>query len=108
MGSEQILGEVTAISATTRQEIAACRALGLGYWSQAPHPGCVWAIDDERVAHLVRVIASRNAVQAKCGRNDAPLRPRVCTHTNARITFGSALAPDPPTLFDDDTSLLSA
>ncbi|WP_428846336.1 hypothetical protein [Mycolicibacterium conceptionense] len=108
MGSGQFLDEVTGLPAALQQEIAGCRALGLSYWSQAPHPGCVWAVDSERVAHLVRIIASRSVAQAMCGRIDAPQRPRQCAHTTARIAFGAASAPEPPTLFDHDTSLLTA
>ena len=38
----------------TRSKMAACQALGLSYWSDHPARGCLWAVDANQQAHVVR------------------------------------------------------
>lgn len=39
---------------TTATKMAACASLGLHYWADHPATGCVWAVDDNQQAHVVR------------------------------------------------------
>lgn len=49
----------TPIPDRTLASLAGCRVLGLRYWGDAPPPSTVWALDDDRQAHLVHL--DRNA-----------------------------------------------
>lgn len=61
----------------TRENIAACAALGLGYWSERPgkvHRGrLVWAIDDQRRAHSIEVNTDLRVASHVCGESWAVL-----------------------------------
>ena len=46
---------VTVIPARTRENVAACAAVGLSFWSEAPLPNGMWAVDESQHAHLVKV-----------------------------------------------------
>ena len=50
----------------TREALAACEAVGLMFWANHPWPRHVWAVDDHRCAHVVRI-----------GRGDQPAQ-HVC------------------------------
>lgn len=45
----------TPIPERTLENLAACGAVGLHYWSDAPPPSTVWAVHDDQTAHLVRL-----------------------------------------------------
>jgi hypothetical protein len=45
---------VSPFNKTTQSKIAACEALGLSYWADHPATGCVWAVDTDQQAHVVR------------------------------------------------------
>ncbi|MUL44491.1 hypothetical protein FZI85_17360 [Mycobacterium sp. CBMA293] len=45
----------TPIPNRTLENQAACRAVGLSFWSDAPKPSSVWAVDDNQKAHLVKL-----------------------------------------------------
>ncbi|MBV8178644.1 MAG: hypothetical protein JOY55_19835 [Mycobacterium sp.] len=45
----------SAIPARTLENLAACAALGLAYWSEAPGANRLWAIDDDRQPHQVTI-----------------------------------------------------
>lgn len=51
------------IPARTRENIAACAALGLSYWSEAPGAGRLWAVDDTQQAHEVRIDRKRSEAE---------------------------------------------
>lgn len=44
-----------AIPLRTRENVAACEALGLSFWSEHPQPGVLWAVDDHQQAHAVKI-----------------------------------------------------
>lgn len=46
---------IQPFSKTTLGKMAACEALSLSYWADHPAPNCVWAVDDNQQAHVVRV-----------------------------------------------------
>lgn len=46
--------DIQPFSATTLSKMAACRAVGLEYWSDHPATGCMWAVDGNQQAHVVR------------------------------------------------------
>lgn len=37
------------------ENVAACESLGLSYWSDAPNPNRMWAVDHNQTAHLVLI-----------------------------------------------------
>lgn len=43
----------------TAENIAACAAVGLSYWSEAPGINRLWAVDDQREAHEIRIDRKR-------------------------------------------------
>ncbi|QDK03170.1 hypothetical protein SEA_SYDNAT_78 [Mycobacterium phage SydNat] len=49
-------------SKTTQAKIAACEALGLSYWADHPATGCMWAVDDQQQAFVVRWYRSTGMV----------------------------------------------
>lgn len=49
------------------ESVAACAAVGLNYWSEAPGPGGVWAVDGAQQAHLVKVDRREHRVTVVCG-----------------------------------------
>lgn len=54
------------VPARTRENIAACAAVGLSFWSAAPTPNGLWAVDDHQRAHLVKVDRSTNRAYVAC------------------------------------------
>jgi hypothetical protein len=52
-----------AIPPRTRESIAACAALGLSYWSEAPGINRLWAIDGQQEAHEVRIDRKNGKVE---------------------------------------------
>jgi hypothetical protein len=59
----------------TRERLAACEAIGLTYWSDHPARNCVWAIDDQQRAHVVRI--DPGTAQHVCGRT-SPVAVEQC------------------------------
>lgn len=53
------MSEIQPFNKETRGKMAACEAVGLEYWSDHPKPGCVWAVDGNQQAHVVRWYKSR-------------------------------------------------
>ena len=45
----------TGLPVRTQRFIEDCAKLGLLFWSEARAPRCVWAVDDQMQAHLVRM-----------------------------------------------------
>lgn len=43
----------------TQERLAACAAVGLGYWSGHPRAGWAWAVDDAQQAHAVEIDRKR-------------------------------------------------
>lgn len=43
----------TPIPTRTQESLAACAAVGLNYWSDAPGPNRLWALDIDRQPHEV-------------------------------------------------------
>lgn len=62
------------LSRHTADRIAACAALGLHYWTDAPLPHAVWAVaDGDRRFHLVRLDRAARLATHICGRGaEAP------------------------------------
>jgi hypothetical protein len=48
-------GSGRPLPARTREHLAACDAVGLHYWAEAPSAGHIWAVDDAQHAHLVQI-----------------------------------------------------
>jgi hypothetical protein len=48
----------------TAENIAACAAVGLSYWSEAPGPGSLWAVDEHQQAHQVQIDRKQGTVTA--------------------------------------------
>ena len=66
------------IAARTRENIAACAALGLSYWSDHARPHLLWAVDDQQVAHSVRVDRKSGRVEHVCAKWTEGIDDRVC------------------------------
>lgn len=49
---------------STCENIAACTALGLSYWSEGPRPGQLWAVDAEQRPHIVDIDRTRRTAIA--------------------------------------------
>jgi hypothetical protein len=58
--------EARPLSKRTLEHLAACESVGLHYWSDHPTAGHVWAVDDRRQAHAVRIDRDGTAWHA-CG-----------------------------------------
>jgi hypothetical protein len=43
------------VPASVQARVAACAAVGLSYWSGHPVAGCVWAVDSDQAAHVVKI-----------------------------------------------------
>ncbi|MDP7733659.1 DUF7457 domain-containing protein [Mycobacterium paragordonae] len=52
--------DIQPFSKTTLGKMAACEAVGLSYWSDHPANGCVWAVDSDQQAHVVRWYRNTN------------------------------------------------
>ncbi len=55
-----------AIPSGTRENIAACAALGLSYWSGHPAAGHVWAVDNHQQAHAVKIDRKASKAMHAC------------------------------------------
>lgn len=53
--AQPVDGLARPIVKETRENMAACAAVGLSYWSGHPASGHVWAIDAHQAAHTVRI-----------------------------------------------------
>jgi hypothetical protein len=64
----------------TLENIAACAAVGLAYWSDHPKPGFIWAVDTNQTAHAVEVDRNKGTARHACyvWTHDASVN---CTHT---------------------------
>lgn len=86
---------VKAVPTRIRENIAACAALGLSYWSEAPDHGALWALDTETVIHMVMITRHSNTAKHICG-TDKALRygdtRRRCTGTGENAEY--AATPD--------------
>jgi hypothetical protein len=51
------------ISPRTRENVAACAALGLSYWSDAPGVNSLWAVDDRQRPHVVVIDRHHNTAK---------------------------------------------
>ena len=79
----------------TRESIAACHALGLGFWSGHPSPNTMWAVDDAGRPHEVRIIRSKmgQAAEHFCGKSyrhdaDGKIRDVIpCADAGRRKSF---------------------
>lgn len=52
--------------ARTRENVAACAAVGLSFWSEAPTPNGMWAVDNAQRAHLVKVDRRAHRAYVAC------------------------------------------
>ena len=52
--------------ARTRENVAACAAVGLSFWSEAPVLNGIWAVDNAQCAHLVKIDRRANRVYVAC------------------------------------------
>lgn len=52
--------------ARTRENVAACAAVGLSFWSEAPVPNGMWAVDTHQRAHLVKVDRRARRAHVAC------------------------------------------
>lgn len=50
----------------TLENIAACQALGLTYWSEAPGNNTLYAVDDQQVPHLVSINRNLGVAYGAC------------------------------------------
>lgn len=62
---------IKAVPTRTRENIAACAALGLSYWSEAPDNGALWALDTDTVIHMVMITSHSNTAEHICGTDKA-------------------------------------
>lgn len=62
---------IRAVPIRIRENIAACAALGLSYWSEAPPNCALWALDSEQEIHMVQVERTNGAVRHLCGQDEA-------------------------------------
>lgn len=56
----------TTLPSRTREDIAACAAVGLTFWSEAGIPNGLWAVDNAQQAHLLKIDRRTNAVAVAC------------------------------------------
>lgn len=56
----------TVAPARTRENVAACAAVGLSFWSEAPVPNGMWAVDATQRAHLVKVDRRAHRAYVAC------------------------------------------
>ncbi|WP_179475355.1 DUF7457 domain-containing protein [Mycolicibacterium vinylchloridicum] len=63
------------IPVRTLENLAACQSIGLDFWSEAPPPSTVWALDDQRQPHLVKIDRRRSIAhhKANCDRHSCVL-----------------------------------
>ena len=57
---------LTVAPARTRENVAACAAVGLNFWSEAPVRNGIWAVDNAQCAHLVKIDRRANRVYVAC------------------------------------------
>lgn len=67
------------------ENVAACAAVGLSYWADGPDTNLLWAVDDDRVAHIVKIDRQKGTAH------------HACTHTYSKWTkeIGKADKPVP-------------
>ncbi|MFA5712506.1 hypothetical protein [Mycolicibacterium sp.] len=71
----------SAVPARTRENVAACAAVGLCYWAEAPVPNGVWAVDEHQRAHLVKVDRRSRLASVGCHESNGLAAARhVCGH----------------------------
>ncbi|MGD9622172.1 MAG: hypothetical protein AB7G47_19290 [Mycolicibacterium sp.] len=56
----------TVAPVRTRENVAACAAVGLSFWSEAPVPNGIWAVDSTQRAHLVKVDRRAHRAYVAC------------------------------------------
>ncbi len=78
----------TSVPTRTRENISACAALGLSFWSEAPPNRTLWALDSAQRVHMVRMDRTNGTVQHLCGREEA--RGYRDTHGRCRDSGRSA------------------
>ncbi len=69
-----------AIPPRTRENIAACAAVGLSYWSEAPGAH-LWAIGDHQDAHEIHIDRKNGKVQGLLGQWEAFVAPVTLEQT---------------------------
>jgi hypothetical protein len=96
------------IAKATLENIAACAALGLSYWSDAPGTNKIWAVDANQVPHSVLIDRKVNKAEHYCAQtwryDPATQGPREGTKTDCGGEFSRvadwAVAPTMTDLFD--------
>lgn len=83
---------IKAVPTRIRENIAACAALGLSYWSEAPDHGALWALDTDTVIHMVMITRHSSTAKHICG-TDKALRygdtRRRCTGTGESAEYAA-------------------
>jgi hypothetical protein len=69
---------------STIERLAACEAVGLSYWADHPTRNCLWAIDNDRRAHVARMAAG--AAQHVCG-NATPVAVEQCAGDDEALPY---------------------
>jgi hypothetical protein len=72
------------------EALAACEAAGLMYWADHPRAQHVWAVDDFRRAHVVKIDRNAGTAQHVCG-STVPVAVEQCTGDDTAVPYA---APD--------------
>lgn len=94
---------VTVVRARTRENVAACAAVGLSFWSEAPVPNGMWAVDDSQHAHLVKVDRRAQRAYVACMTN----HPIAAAAHNCQYQGGDNQRYAVPATSDELADLLS-